>query len=138
MFRHVRHTEHAFRSDLVKHLELHGALAVPVESRATTRGLADLLVVWNGATGLVELKDVHGPMAPRLRPSQRAFCRRCAATGASYLLVARHSTPGGERYSLRDPRICDESPGVYCATVDGIALTLLQFIFHPLSEVRHG
>ena len=127
MYRHQKKSEAAFRTDLIKHLELHGAMAIPVESRATTRGLADLLIVWRGATGLVELKDVHGKEGPRLRPSQRAFCRKAATAGASYLLVARH---GGHHYSLRDPRVCDDSPGVYCATLEGIAQTLLQFIHH--------
>lgn len=130
MYRAQKHTEAAFRSDLVKHLELHGAMAVPVESRATTRGLADLLVVWRGATGLVELKDVHGKEAPKLRPSQRAFGRRAAKAGAAYLLVARHAIGDETRYSLRDPRVCEDSPGVFCATMEGIALTLLQFIAH--------
>lgn len=133
MYRAQKHTEAAFRSDLIKHLELHGAMAVPVESRATTRGLADLLVVWRGATGLVELKDVHGKEAPKLRPSQRAFGRRAAKAGAAYLLVARHAgTPSAadHRYSLRDPRVCEDSPGVFCTTMEGIALTMLQFIAH--------
>lgn len=128
MFRRQKHTEAAFRSDLIKHLELHGAMAVPVESRATTRGLADLLVVWRGATGLVELKDVHGKEAPKLRPSQRAFGRQAARAGATYLLVARHAD---HHYSLRDTRTdCDATAAVICATVEGMAQTLLQFIAH--------
>ena len=126
MFRQTKRTEAAFRSDLIKHLELHGAVAVPVESRATTRGLGDLLVVWQGVTALVELKDVHGKETPALRPSQRAFCRRAAKAGAAYFLVARHAD---HHYSLRDPRI-DPEVGVVCTTVEGMAQTLLQFTQH--------
>ena len=127
MFRRQKHTEAAFRSDLIKHLELHGAVAIPVESRATARGVMDLLVLWGGATGLVELKDVHGKEAPKLRPSQRAFGRKAAKVGAVYLLIARHAD---HHYSLRDTRIDCDATAAVCATVEGMAQTLLQFIAH--------
>lgn len=127
MFRRSKRTEAAFRSDLIKHLELHGAVAVPVESRATTRGLADLLVVWGGATALIELKDVHGKETPALRPSQRAFSRRASKAGARYFLVARHAD---HHFSLRDPREEHDAMAVICTTVEGMALTLLKFTQH--------
>lgn len=93
-----------FRARLIAALMVAGAMAFPVESRATGRGYPDVVVVRAKGCLMLELKDVVGCSLPELRPSQRAFSRRAARYGQLYLVAARHRLGTHESYAVVDPK----------------------------------
>lgn len=121
-------SESKFRSDLVRRLTDADAVAVPIESRATARGVADLLVIAGGAA-FVELKIYHNLHHAALRPSQRAFARRLARNGALYLTASQHEAHGSLAYCLRDP-LSEGSDGIWTTTVEALAKTIIQLTKH--------